>query len=102
MSDTKQNTMGPCECIDTADNGALALPIPAPVAVTPRVSICVPNLNALPFVRERFETIFGKLYQTGNCSLYDSPSDDGAWEFMQNLARREGRMRIAQVICRKN
>ena len=64
--------------------------------MTPRVSICVPNLNALPFLRERFETIFRQTLQDWELFVYDSRSDDGAWEFIQDLARREGRMRIAQ------
>jgi glycosyltransferase involved in cell wall biosynthesis len=30
---------------------------------TPKVSICVPNLNTRPFLAERFETIFNQTFQ---------------------------------------
>ena len=64
--------------------------------MTPRVSICVPNLNMLPFLRERFATILGQTLQEWELFVYDSYSNDGAWEFIQQLAIRESRMRIAQ------
>ena len=64
--------------------------------MTPRVSICVPNLNTLPFLRERFDTIFSQTLGDWDLFVYDSHSDDGAWEFIQHLATRERRMRIAQ------
>lgn len=63
---------------------------------TPRVSICVPNLNTLPFLQERFETIFRQTLQDWELFVYDSCSDDGSWEFIQSLAKNESRMRIAQ------
>ncbi len=64
--------------------------------MTPRVSICVPNLNMLPFLQERFATILGQTLQEWELFVYDSYSNDGAWEFIQQLATRERRMRIAQ------
>jgi glycosyltransferase involved in cell wall biosynthesis len=62
----------------------------------PRVSICVPNLNTRPFLPERFETIFNQTLQDWELIVYDSYSDDGAWEYIQELAAREPRMRISQ------
>jgi glycosyltransferase involved in cell wall biosynthesis len=64
--------------------------------MTPRVSICVPNLNMRPFLPERFETIFNQTLQDWELFVYDSGSDDGAWEFLQELAAREPRMRLVQ------
>jgi GT2 family glycosyltransferase len=63
---------------------------------TPKVSICVPNLNTRPFLPERFETIFNQTFQDWEIIVYDSFSDDGAWEYFQELAAREPRMRISQ------
>lgn len=64
--------------------------------MTPRVSVCVPNLNSLPFLRERFDTIVGQTLPDWELFVYDSYSNDGAWEFIQQLAAGESRMRIAQ------
>lgn len=61
-----------------------------------RVSICIPNLNTLPFLEERFETILGQTYANWEGFVYDSFSDDGAWEFLQGIAARDPRLRIAQ------
>ncbi len=63
---------------------------------SPRVSICVPNLNTRPFLPERFETIFAQTFQDWELLAYDSYSDDGAWEYLNDVARREPRMRIWQ------
>ena len=63
---------------------------------TPRVSICVPNLNTRPFLPERFETIFAQTFQDWELLAYDSFSDDGAWEYLSEVARREPRMRVWQ------
>ncbi len=63
---------------------------------TPKVSICVPNLNTRPYLPERFETIFNQTFQDWELIVYDSYSDDGAWEYIQELAGREPRMRISQ------
>ncbi len=64
--------------------------------MTPLVSICLPNLNTLPFLQERFDTIFGQTFPDWELFVYDSYSDDGAWKLIEGLARHEPRMRIAQ------
>jgi glycosyltransferase involved in cell wall biosynthesis len=64
---------------------------------TPKVSICVPNLNTRPYLPERFETIFNQTFQEWELIVCDSYSDDGAWEYIQELAAREPRMRISQT-----
>jgi glycosyltransferase involved in cell wall biosynthesis len=62
----------------------------------PKVSICVPNLNTRPFLPERFDTIFKQSFQNWELLVYDSYSDDGAWEYIEELAANEKRMRIWQ------
>jgi hypothetical protein len=63
---------------------------------TPRISICVPNLNTRPFLPERFETIFNQTIQDWELLVYDSYSNDGAWEYISELATREPRIRAWQ------
>ncbi len=63
----------------------------------PLVSICVPNLNTLPYLPERFETIFNQTFQDWELIVCDGYSDDGAWEYIQKLAATEPRMRISQT-----
>ena len=62
----------------------------------PLVSICLPNLNTLRFLPERFDTIFRQSLQHWELLVYDSYSDDGAWEYIQKLAAQEPRMKIWQ------
>lgn len=64
--------------------------------MTPRVSICVPNLNTLPYLEERFDCILGQTYRNFEVFVYDSYSDDGAWEFLQRIAARDDRVRLMQ------
>jgi glycosyltransferase involved in cell wall biosynthesis len=64
--------------------------------MSPKISICVPNLNTRPFLPERFETIFKQSFQDWELLVYDSHSDDGSWEYIQELAAHEERMRIWQ------
>ena len=61
-----------------------------------RVSICVPNLNTCRFLPERFRTIFEQSFQDWELLVYDSYSDDGAWEYIRELEAREPRMRAWQ------
>lgn len=65
-------------------------------ASTPRVSICVPNLNTRPFLPERFATIAAQTFQDWELLVYDSYSEDGAWEYIQQVAAGEPRMRVWQ------
>lgn len=62
----------------------------------PTVSICVPNLNTRPFLPERFASIFDQTFEDWELIVYDSYSNDGAWEYIQELAAREPRMRVSQ------
>jgi glycosyltransferase involved in cell wall biosynthesis len=49
-----------------------------------------------PFLQERFDTILGQTMRDWELFVYDSCSDDGAWECIQNLVGREDRMRAVQ------
>jgi hypothetical protein len=62
----------------------------------PRVSVCVPNLNTRPFLPERFRTIFEQTFQDLEVLVYDGFSDDGAWEYICEIAAAEPRMRAWQ------
>ena len=64
--------------------------------MTPLVSICVPNLNARPFLQERFQTILGQTFQDWELFVYDSHSDDGSWELIQDFAKNDTRIRTLQ------
>jgi len=64
--------------------------------MTPKVSICIPNLNTFPFLPERFETIFNQTLQDWELLVYDSHSTDGAWEYISGLAARDSRIRAWQ------
>ena len=61
-----------------------------------KVSICVPNLNTRPFLPERFQTIRDQSFQDWELLVYDSYSNDGAWEYICQVAAQEPRMRIWQ------
>lgn len=62
----------------------------------PLVSVCLPNLNTLPFLPERFDTIFKQTFQNWELLVYDSHSDDGAWDYIREVAAREPRIRAWQ------
>jgi glycosyltransferase involved in cell wall biosynthesis len=63
----------------------------------PLVSVCLPNLNTLPFLKERIDTIQAQTYPAWELVVSDNHSDDGAWEFFQALAERDPRVRLAQA-----
>ena len=62
----------------------------------PLVSICLPNLNTIPYLPERFETIFQQSCQNWELLVYDSYSEDGAWDYICKVASREPRLRAWQ------
>lgn len=63
---------------------------------TPRVSICLPNLNNFPYLAERIATIEAQTFTDWELVICDNHSDDGAWEFFQELAGRDSRVHISQ------
>jgi glycosyltransferase involved in cell wall biosynthesis len=64
--------------------------------VQPIVSICVPNLNTLPFLPERFDTIFGQTLKDWELLVYDGYSNDGAWEYICGLTNQDSRIKAWQ------
>lgn len=63
---------------------------------TPRVTICLPNLNTFPYLAERIETIEAQTFGDWELVVCDNHSEDGAWEFFQELAARNPKVRIHQ------
>ena len=64
---------------------------------SPKVSICLPNLNTRPFLPERFESIYEQTLQDWEVVVVDSYSEDGAWEFLQAQALKDKRIRVSQA-----
>ncbi len=64
---------------------------------TPAISVCLPNLNNRQFLQERLESIFKQSCADWELIVVDGHSDDGAWEFLQENAAREPRMRLVQA-----
>src|ERR1051325_6631619 len=64
--------------------------------MSPLVSVCVPNLNTYPFLRERFDTIFKQSLTDWELLVYDSYSQDGAWELIQEVGKTDPRIRVWQ------
>jgi len=64
--------------------------------MTPLVSICVPNLNARPFLEERFQSILNQTLRDWELFVYDSHSDDGSWELIRDIANKDKRIRVRQ------
>ncbi len=65
--------------------------------VQPMVSIILPNLNNSQFLPSRFSSIFSQTFTNWELVVIDGYSSDGAWEFIQRLAKSESRMRIFQA-----
>jgi hypothetical protein len=62
------------------------------MTLVPRVSICVPNFNARPFLPDRFHSILDQRFEDWELLVYDSCSDDGSWEYITQLAAIEPRL----------
>lgn len=62
-----------------------------------RVSILLPNLNNRPYLEERIQTIRYQTFSEWELIIGDSYSDDGAWEYFQNWAKIDSRIKIYQV-----
>ncbi|MFH7027673.1 MAG: glycosyltransferase family 2 protein [Heteroscytonema crispum UTEX LB 1556] len=62
----------------------------------PKVSVLLPNLNNRCFLEERFQTILNQTFADWELVVVDSYSDDGAWELIQEFAKKDSRIRIYQ------
>jgi Glycosyl transferase family 2 len=63
----------------------------------PLVSILLPNLNNRPFLQERIQTIRNQTLADWELVVVDNHSEDGAWEFFQDLSRTDSRVTIRQA-----
>ncbi len=63
---------------------------------SPTVSICIPVLNARPFLEERMQSILNQTVSDWELIVCDSYSDDGSWEFLQKFSSDE-RIKLYQV-----
>lgn len=63
---------------------------------TPRVSICLPNLNNRVYLKERIDTIYAQTFKDWELIVCDNFSDDGAWSYFQELASMDCRVIISQ------
>lgn len=62
----------------------------------PAVSILLPNLNNLPYLEERFRSIQEQTFTDWELIIVDSYSTDGAWEYFQECAKKEKRIKLFQ------
>ena len=62
----------------------------------PLVSVCLPNRNMRRYLPVRVDTIFHQTYSEWELIVSDNFSEDGAWEFFQNLAAKEKRVSAVQ------
>src|SRR5260370_3949548 len=62
----------------------------------PLVSVCLPNRNMRRYLPVRVNTIFHQTYSEWELIVSDNFSEDGAWEFLQNLAAKEKRVSAIQ------
>ncbi len=65
--------------------------------MTPKVSILLPNLNNRPYLDERSQTIMDQTFSDWELIIVDNYSDDGAWEFFQEWARKDRRIKISKA-----
>ena len=63
----------------------------------PKVSICLPNLNTRPYLPERLRSILNQTFQNWEVVIVDSYSEDGAWEYFQEQAHKDPRIRLSQA-----
>lgn len=70
----------------------------APVpSESPRVSICLPNLNQRVFLPERIDSILGQSFTDWELIVADSFSTDGSWEFLQERLGKDPRCTLFQL-----
>jgi len=62
----------------------------------PKVSICLPTLNSLQFLEERVESIRNQSLTDFEVIVFDSYSEDGTWEYLQNVALEDKRFHLKQ------
>jgi glycosyltransferase involved in cell wall biosynthesis len=64
--------------------------------LSPRISICTPNLNNLQFLPEWLASVRDQSYARWELIIVDGGSNDGAWEYLFKHSKTEPRMRLYQ------
>lgn len=67
------------------------------IDMAPKVSILLPNLNNRPYLDERIRTVTGQTFSDWELIIVDNYSDDGAWEFFLEWAKKDSRIKISQA-----
>lgn len=62
-----------------------------------KVSILLPNLNNRPYLDERIQTIMEQTFSDWELVIVDNYSDDGAWEFFREWAKKDSRIKISRA-----
>lgn len=61
------------------------------------VSIILPNLNTpLQFLKERVQSIIDQTHTSWECIIVDGYSDNGSWEYLQEIASKDSRFKSYQ------
>jgi glycosyltransferase involved in cell wall biosynthesis len=60
---------------------------------TTDVTICIPTYNAEKTLRETVESVLAQTYQDFEILLQDNASTDGTWQMMQDMAKRDSRIK---------
>ena len=63
----------------------------------PLVSICVPCLNTVKALPERVDSILRQTYENLEIIIVDGYSDDGSWEFWQEVIKQDRRCTAVQA-----
>ncbi len=61
------------------------------------VTICLPNLNNRRYLPELIDSILAQTFSDWELVVVDNFSEDGAWEYFQELAARDSRIHISQA-----
>jgi glycosyltransferase involved in cell wall biosynthesis len=64
--------------------------------MTVKVSILLPNLNHREYLEERMQSIWAQTLEDWELVVVDGYSHDGSWEYFNQCARKDKRIRICQ------
>lgn len=63
----------------------------------PKVTICLPILNTRKFLPERIQSIKDQTFQNWECIVSDSYSEDGSWEYLNEVCANDPRFFLSQA-----
>ncbi|MDA3918345.1 MAG: glycosyltransferase [Deltaproteobacteria bacterium] len=64
--------------------------------MSPNLSIILPCLNHIQFLPDRIESIFSQTFKDWECIIIDGYSDDGSWEYLNEITGVDDRFRLFQ------